>query len=119
MSAVVAECALDLAPDPQSASAAHAAIRTLILQCGQEQWLHAALLAVSELVTNAVLHADTSIKLVASCGEVLRVDIVDTNLPVLRADATEVLCSFFIEAHRTPSGRAVYVSWMTPKATTP
>ena len=79
MSAVVAECALDLPPDPQSASAARAAIRDLIDQCGQDHWLDAALLAVSELVTNAVLHAHTSIKLLASCGEELRVDIVDTN----------------------------------------
>jgi len=44
---------------------------------------------------------------------------VELDLPVLRADGTEVLCSFFIEAHRTPSGRAVYVSWVTPKASTP
>jgi PAS domain S-box-containing protein len=39
---------------------------------------------------------------------------VELELPVLRADSTEILCSFFIEAHRTPSGRAVYVSWVTP-----
>jgi PAS domain S-box-containing protein len=39
---------------------------------------------------------------------------VPLELPVLRADGTEVLCSFFIEADRTPSGRSVYVSWVTP-----
>ncbi len=39
---------------------------------------------------------------------------VELELPVLRADGTEVLCSFFIEADRTPSGRSVYVSWVTP-----
>jgi PAS domain S-box-containing protein len=39
---------------------------------------------------------------------------VPLELPVLRADGTEVLCEFFIEADRTPSGRSVYVSWVTP-----
>ena len=44
---------------------------------------------------------------------------VDLDLPVLRKDETEVLCAFFIEAHRTPSGRTVYVSWVTPKSEQP
>ncbi len=39
---------------------------------------------------------------------------VRLELPVLRADATEVSCEFFIEAHRSPSGRAVYIAWVTP-----
>jgi PAS domain S-box-containing protein len=79
MSAVTSERALDLAPDPRSASVARDAIRELISECGQDQWLDAAMLAVSELVTNAVLHARTAIKLRASCGEVLRVEIADDN----------------------------------------
>jgi PAS domain S-box-containing protein len=36
------------------------------------------------------------------------------TLPVLRSDGSEVLCSFFIEAHPTPGGRQVYVAWIAP-----
>jgi PAS domain S-box-containing protein len=39
---------------------------------------------------------------------------VRLELPVLRADATEVACEFFIQAHRSASGRAVYIAWVTP-----
>jgi hypothetical protein len=33
---------------------------------------------------------------------------------VLRADGSEVLCSFLIESHPTPAGRQVYVAWIAP-----
>jgi PAS domain S-box-containing protein len=46
-------------------------------------------------------------------GEAHALD-VRLELPVLRADATEVDCEFFIQAHRSPSGRAVYIAWVTP-----
>jgi PAS domain S-box-containing protein len=36
------------------------------------------------------------------------------ELPVLRADGSEVLCSFLIESHPTPTGRQVYVAWIAP-----
>ena len=36
------------------------------------------------------------------------------QLPVLRADGSEVLCSFLIESHRSPTGRQVYVAWIAP-----
>ena len=39
---------------------------------------------------------------------------VQLELPVLRADGTEIACDFFIERHRTASGRPVYVAWVTP-----
>jgi PAS domain S-box-containing protein len=39
---------------------------------------------------------------------------VPLDLPVLRADGTEVTCGFFIEAHRSARGRNVYVAWVTP-----
>lgn len=41
---------------------------------------------------------------------------VRLELPVLRADSTELECEFFIEAHRSNSGRAIYVAWVTPLA---
>lgn len=39
---------------------------------------------------------------------------VDLQLPVLRGDGGEVLCSFFIEASSTATGRTIYVAWITP-----
>lgn len=39
---------------------------------------------------------------------------VDLELPVLRADGSEISCRFLIEATGTPSGRTVYVAWITP-----
>jgi PAS domain S-box-containing protein len=36
------------------------------------------------------------------------------ELPVLRADGSEVLCSFLIESHPTPRGRLMYVAWIAP-----
>lgn len=40
---------------------------------------------------------------------------VDLDLPVLRADGSEVVCSFFIEQTNAAGGRTVYVAWITPK----
>ena len=39
---------------------------------------------------------------------------VELELPVLRADATEVACRFLIESTPTPGGRIVYVAWISP-----
>ncbi len=39
---------------------------------------------------------------------------VALELPVLRADGTEVLCEFLIDSEPTPSGRTVYLAWITP-----
>lgn len=41
---------------------------------------------------------------------------IDLELPVWRKDGTELVCSFFITAHRTPGGRTVYVSRISPLA---
>ena len=38
---------------------------------------------------------------------------VELQLPVLRADGTELVCTFLIEA-RSTGGRTVYVAWITP-----
>lgn len=39
---------------------------------------------------------------------------VSLQLPVLRADGTEVLCEFLIDSEPTPSGRTVYLAWISP-----
>ena len=39
---------------------------------------------------------------------------VALELPVLRADGTEVLCEFLIDSESTPGGRTVYLAWITP-----
>ncbi|HVE62688.1 MAG TPA: SpoIIE family protein phosphatase [Mycobacteriales bacterium] len=41
---------------------------------------------------------------------------VDLQLPVLCRDGSELTCNFFIEAQATPTGRTVYVAWITPPA---
>ncbi|GAC1609962.1 MAG: hypothetical protein NVS3B26_14130 [Mycobacteriales bacterium] len=39
---------------------------------------------------------------------------VQLELPVLRADGTELLCGFLIERAAAEAGRAVYVAWIDP-----
>lgn len=39
---------------------------------------------------------------------------VDLQLPVLRADGTEVLCDFWIDADRTATGQPVYIAYISP-----
>ncbi len=60
--------------------------------CGQPEWRYAAELAVTELVTNAVLHAHTELRLRARCdASALRVEVEDFNarLPVPRVYGPE------------------------------
>ena len=60
--------------------------------CGRAEWRSAAQLAVTELVTNAVLHAHTELLLRARCdGRALRVEVEDFNarLPVPRVYGPE------------------------------
>jgi PAS domain S-box-containing protein len=46
-----------LTGEPRSVPSARAFVRRLLEECGRPEWVDAAVLAVSELVTNAVLHA--------------------------------------------------------------
>jgi PAS domain S-box-containing protein len=39
---------------------------------------------------------------------------VELQLPVLRADGSEVLCDFWIDADRTPRGQRVYIAYVSP-----
>lgn len=81
---------LELPPEPKSASIARDAVRELLTSCHRDEWVDAAELAVSELVTNAVLHAHTVIRLRLHCSVVLRVEVEDGSpvLPSLRTYGT-------------------------------
>ncbi|MCU1599544.1 MAG: putative sensor protein, partial [Frankiales bacterium] len=75
----ICERVLRLPPDPSSAAQARQALRELLSECGRLAWLDAAELAVSELVTNVVLHAHTALVLRARCGAELRVEVCDES----------------------------------------
>lgn len=85
MATLAYEHTLELEATPASASAARRLVRQTLAECEREQWCDAAELAVSELVTNGVLHAHTVLTLVVQCSpEGLRVEVRDTN-PLLPA----------------------------------
>ncbi len=44
---------------------------------------------------------------------------VSLDLPVLRADGSEVVCHFLIESDGTPGGPGVYLAWITPQEPAP
>jgi anti-sigma regulatory factor (Ser/Thr protein kinase) len=74
-------------PTPQSAGRARRAVRDLLVASGRHQWLDDAALAVSEVVTNAVLHAHTDIEVVIEVfAESVWVEVrdFDETLPVQR-----------------------------------
>jgi PAS domain S-box-containing protein len=74
-------CALD--PVALSAREARAFVRALLEETGHLEWVDASDLAVSEVVTNAVLHAHTPVEVTARVDEDgLRVEVRDHN-PVL------------------------------------
>lgn len=75
-----------LGPDPQSAAAARDFLRCTCLQWGLEATLEAALLVVSELVTNAVVHARSQVTVrlrLRSDHLLVEVEDEDDRLPVL------------------------------------
>lgn len=75
-----------LRPDPQSAPMARALVRDLLSGSSAEAILDAAELCVSELVTNAVLHASTPLRLQVDLDtNVVRLSVHDRspNVPVL------------------------------------
>jgi len=60
-------------------------VRGLLAETGQQSWSDSATLAVSELVTNAVLHAHTEVELAVLAGpDHIRIEVRDDN-PVLPA----------------------------------
>jgi PAS domain S-box-containing protein len=80
MAALTYEHTVELAATPASASTARRVVRQTLAECQREQWGDAAELAVSELVTNGVLHAHTPLTVAVRCtAEGLRVEVRDTN----------------------------------------
>ena len=80
--------ALALPATPRSAGAARGFVRDVLGEVGHEPWSEAASLAVSELVTNAVLHAHTEVELVVVTGpDHVRLEVRDDNpaLPAARS----------------------------------
>lgn len=78
---------LRLAPEPRSVRQARQHVRHTLEEAGREDWVDDAALAVSELVSNVVLHACTDCELSVSVnGDSVRVDVRDssTKLPVER-----------------------------------
>lgn len=75
-----------LRPEPQSAPLARAVVRDLLTGSSAESMLDAVELCVSELVTNAVLHASTPLRLeVELASHIVRLRVHDRspNVPVL------------------------------------
>ncbi|WP_258723263.1 ATP-binding protein [Cellulomonas sp. NS3] len=69
---------LSLDPDLHAPAAARRLVRELLAGAGHDAWIDAAELAVSELVTNAVLHAQTAIEVsVAVSPQDVRVEVRD------------------------------------------
>lgn len=70
-------------PASMSARAARRFVRDLLVDAGRQEWAEAAELAVSEVVTNVVLHAHTTFELtVRVSDDHVRVEVLDRN-PVL------------------------------------
>jgi PAS domain S-box-containing protein len=77
----------DLPPHASSAGAARALVRIALEQNGLEAWADSAELALSEIVTNAFLHAGTALQVhVRTDSDGLRVEVADgsPHLPVQR-----------------------------------
>ncbi len=75
--------ALRLEPEPKVAGMARRFVRTTLAEAGRDEWIDAAQLAVSELVTNSVLHANTAIEVsVELTAGAVRVGVRDES-PVL------------------------------------
>ena len=69
-----------LPADPASAGAARRFVAAFLADVGRPEWAEAAELAVSEVVTNAVLHAHTDLVLTAlTAGDSVRVEVQDRN----------------------------------------
>ena len=83
-----------LRPDPRSPREARRLVRTQLEGTASPAVLEAVLLAVSELVTNAVEHAGTTVELRTSVADGrVRIEVVDGSgdLPHLRRPGPEAL----------------------------
>ena len=74
------ERALSLPGEPRSAGLARAFVRQLLEDAGRDDWVESAVLAVSELVTNGVIHGHTDLELTGRVeDDHLRVEVRDFN----------------------------------------
>jgi anti-sigma regulatory factor (Ser/Thr protein kinase) len=74
------EASLDLAPDPRSARSARNFLRATLTDWGLSGLVDVAALLTSELVTNAILHARTPVRLTLRGGTTaLRVEVCDQS----------------------------------------
>ncbi|MDZ5662266.1 ATP-binding protein [Nocardioides sp. S-58] len=83
-----ARVTLTLSPEPVAASRARHAVREALTESGAEHLLDAAQLVVSELVTNAVVHAGTPVHVrVTAETDAVRVEVEDASphLPAERS----------------------------------
>lgn len=72
--------ALRLEADLQAPAAARRLVRERLAEAGRDEWTDAAELAVSELVTNAAIHAQTVIEVAVDLGpRTLRVEVRDSS----------------------------------------
>ena len=81
----------ELPPDPTSAGRARSLLRTVLTDHDDEDTLDAAQLAVSEIVTNALVHAGTAMRLrILMAKRTLRVELTDGSprLPSQRVFGT-------------------------------
>lgn len=77
---MISRAALDLDPVPESAARARRMLDRLLAASGRRDWSEAAQLAISEVVTNVVLHAHTRLHVAASLSaDELRVEVRDRN----------------------------------------
>jgi len=70
-------------PHPSSPAAARRLLGTILKDCGRPDWRDAAELALTELTTNALLHAHTEMTVRISCDDQLLHVEVEDNSPVV------------------------------------
>jgi PAS domain S-box-containing protein len=88
VSTLLHEVTLTLEPLPVSAAKARAFVTRVLAETGRNDWAESAQLAVSEIVTNAVLHAHTRVDVtVRVSDDELRIEVRDDNphLPTQRS----------------------------------
>ncbi len=89
---VLAERRLSLPPVPESTRRARSLLREALADAGRDEWLDDAELALSEVVTNAALHAHTDVEVhIEVCPEAVCVEVrdFDPTMPVARGYGTE------------------------------
>jgi anti-sigma regulatory factor (Ser/Thr protein kinase) len=106
--ASVIEARTTLEAEPASARAARQFVRDRLHEWHCEHVAEAVVLLISELVTNAIVHAGTSVALTVQCAEdAIRVEIDDhsTELPVPRRVAPDPISGHGLKLVDVMSGR--------------